>query len=132
MKLQFKHQKFQADAAKAVVDVFAGQPYLRASALTSSKTGQHLYRLFPSHAREKTMHANPLQRAQRTNLGNTGMRKTGKSFSCADRRFHDGKLRRLRRKRSHPLARRPEKPVYSEKQTKKWSSLRRISSIRVT
>lgn len=31
MKLQFKHQKFQADAAKAVVDVFAGQPYLRPS-----------------------------------------------------------------------------------------------------
>lgn len=28
MKLQFKHQRFQADAAKAVVDVFAGQPYL--------------------------------------------------------------------------------------------------------
>lgn len=28
MKLQFKHQKFQADAANAVVDVFAGQPYL--------------------------------------------------------------------------------------------------------
>jgi len=28
MKLQFKHQKFQADAAKAVCDVFAGQPYL--------------------------------------------------------------------------------------------------------
>ena len=28
MKLQFKHQKFQADAAKAVVDVFVGQPYL--------------------------------------------------------------------------------------------------------
>ena len=28
MKLQFKHQKFQADAAKAVVDVFTGQPYL--------------------------------------------------------------------------------------------------------
>ena len=27
MKLQFKHQKFQVDAAKAVVDVFAGQPY---------------------------------------------------------------------------------------------------------
>ena len=31
MKLQFKHQKFQADAAKAVVDVFAGQPYLTLS-----------------------------------------------------------------------------------------------------
>ena len=28
MKLQFKHQKFQADAAKAVVDVFAGQPLI--------------------------------------------------------------------------------------------------------
>ncbi len=28
MKLQFKHQKFQADAAKAVCDVFKGQPYL--------------------------------------------------------------------------------------------------------
>ena len=26
MKLQFKHQEFQADAARAVVDVFAGQP----------------------------------------------------------------------------------------------------------
>lgn len=31
MKLQFKHQKFQADAAKAVVDVFAGQPYITPS-----------------------------------------------------------------------------------------------------
>lgn len=28
MKFQFKHQKFQSDAAQAVVDVFAGQPYL--------------------------------------------------------------------------------------------------------
>ena len=27
MKLRFKHQKFQADAAKAIVDVFQGQPY---------------------------------------------------------------------------------------------------------
>ncbi len=31
MKLRFKHQKFQADAAKAVVDVFRGQPYLTPS-----------------------------------------------------------------------------------------------------
>ncbi len=31
MKLRFKHQKFQTDAAKAVVDVFAGQPYLTPS-----------------------------------------------------------------------------------------------------
>lgn len=29
MKLRFKHQKFQADAAKAIVDVFQGQPYQR-------------------------------------------------------------------------------------------------------
>ena len=27
MKLQFKHQKFQADAARAVCDVFTGQPF---------------------------------------------------------------------------------------------------------
>ncbi|NLB80313.1 MAG: DEAD/DEAH box helicase family protein, partial [Clostridiaceae bacterium] len=27
MKLRFKHQKFQADAAKAVCDVFSGQPF---------------------------------------------------------------------------------------------------------
>ena len=33
MKIQFKHQKFQADAARAVVDVFAGQPYKRISYL---------------------------------------------------------------------------------------------------
>ena len=26
MKLQFQHQSFQSDAARAVVDVFAGQP----------------------------------------------------------------------------------------------------------
>jgi hypothetical protein len=27
MKLQFRHQQFQADAANAVCDVFAGQPF---------------------------------------------------------------------------------------------------------
>ena len=36
MKLRFKHQKFQADAAKAVVDVFAGQPYLTPSYMTEA------------------------------------------------------------------------------------------------
>ena len=39
MKLQFKHQKFQADAAKAVVDVFAGQPYLTPSYRIDSGRG---------------------------------------------------------------------------------------------
>ena len=28
MRIQYKHQKFQADAARAVVEVFTGQPYL--------------------------------------------------------------------------------------------------------
>ena len=31
MRIQYKHQKFQADAAKAVVNVFAGQPYMTPS-----------------------------------------------------------------------------------------------------
>ncbi len=39
MKLQFKHQKFQADAAKAVVDVFAGQPYLTQTYMMDRGTG---------------------------------------------------------------------------------------------
>lgn len=39
MKLQFKHQKFQADAAKAVVDVFAGQPYLTPSYMIDRGSG---------------------------------------------------------------------------------------------
>lgn len=39
MKLKFKHQKFQADAAKAVVDVFAGQPYLTPTYMMDRGTG---------------------------------------------------------------------------------------------
>lgn len=39
MRLQFKHQKFQADAAKAVVDVFAGQPYLTPTYMMDRGTG---------------------------------------------------------------------------------------------
>lgn len=41
MKLQFKHQKFQADATKAVVDVFAGQPYLRPSYMMDRGSGYY-------------------------------------------------------------------------------------------
>lgn len=41
MKLRFKHQKFQADAAKAVVDVFAGQPYLRPSYMMDRGSGSY-------------------------------------------------------------------------------------------
>lgn len=40
MKLQFKHQKFQADAAKAVVDVFAGQPYFTPTYMMDRGYGQ--------------------------------------------------------------------------------------------
>ena len=39
MRLRFKHQKFQADAAKAVVDVFAGQPYLTPSYMIDRGSG---------------------------------------------------------------------------------------------
>lgn len=39
MRLQFKHQKFQADAAKAVVDVFAGQPFLTPSYMMDRGNG---------------------------------------------------------------------------------------------
>ena len=41
MKLQFKHQKSQADAAKAVVDVFAGQPYLTPTYLMDRGSDTH-------------------------------------------------------------------------------------------
>ncbi|MCD7827140.1 MAG: DEAD/DEAH box helicase family protein [Clostridiales bacterium] len=41
MKLQFKNQKFQADAAKAVVDVFAGQPYLTPSYMMDRGRGDY-------------------------------------------------------------------------------------------
>lgn len=41
MRLQFKHQKFQADAAKAVVDVFAGQPYMTPSYMMDRGAGTY-------------------------------------------------------------------------------------------
>ena len=41
MKLLFKQQKFQADAAKAVVDVFAGQPYLTPTYMMDRGTGTY-------------------------------------------------------------------------------------------
>ena len=39
MRIQYKHQKFQADAAKAVVDVFAGQSYLTPTYMMDRGTG---------------------------------------------------------------------------------------------
>ena len=40
MKIKFKHQKFQADAAKAVCDVFAGQPFQTPSYMIDRGVGQ--------------------------------------------------------------------------------------------
>ncbi len=40
MKLQFKRQKLQADAAKPVCDVFAGQPYLTPTHMMDSGFGE--------------------------------------------------------------------------------------------
>lgn len=41
MRIQYKHQKFQADATKAVVDVFAGQPYLTPTYMMDRGTGYY-------------------------------------------------------------------------------------------
>ena len=41
MRLQYRHQKFQADAAKAVVDVFAGQPYLTPTYMMDRGSGNY-------------------------------------------------------------------------------------------
>jgi type III restriction enzyme len=46
MKLQFKHQQFQADAAKAVCDIFAGQPYFTPTyRIDSGVSGDRFLRL---------------------------------------------------------------------------------------
>ncbi len=39
MRIQYRHQTFQADAARAVVDVFAGQPYLTPSFMMNTGSG---------------------------------------------------------------------------------------------
>lgn len=45
MRLQFKNQNFQADAAKAIVDIFAGQPYLKPSYMMDRGTGEYQERV---------------------------------------------------------------------------------------
>ena len=80
MKLQFKHQKFQADAAKAVVDVVAGQPYLVHSYMIDRGSG--VYQQTITEAEDFTGWSNAkivpelndylilehIQKVQRTNL----------------------------------------------------------------
>ncbi len=46
MKIQYRHEKFQADAAKAVVDVFAGQPYLTPTYMMNRGSGNFAYNVF--------------------------------------------------------------------------------------
>lgn len=41
MSIQYKHQKFQADAAKAVVDVFVVQHYLTPSYMMDRDNGNY-------------------------------------------------------------------------------------------
>ena len=77
MKLQFKHQKFQADAAKAVVDVFAGQPYLTTNYRIDNGSGIYQTDMETSFTGWRNEHIVPelsdsiilehLQKIQRTN-----------------------------------------------------------------
>lgn len=41
MKIQYRHQKFQADAAKAVVDIFVGQLYLTPAYMMDRGSGNY-------------------------------------------------------------------------------------------
>ena len=75
MKLQFKHQKFQEDAARAVVDVFRGQPCLSASYLIDmgesaqtymEKTGWNNAKIVPALTDEIVLQN--LQRVQQENM----------------------------------------------------------------
>lgn len=78
MKIQYKQQKFQADAAKAVVDVFAGQPYLtptyimdtgldwQAFVADKSFRGWSNQRIIPQLTDDKIL--SNLQKIQRDNL----------------------------------------------------------------
>ena len=64
MKLQFKHQKFQADAAKAVVDVFAGQPYLTPTYMMDR--GNRVYQ--PMLDSDEDFRAGPMQELYQDSL----------------------------------------------------------------
>ena len=72
MKLQFKHQQFQADAAQSVVDIFAGQPYgtelykLELSKQTELKLTENLTANSPLKIGDEIIFAN-LQKVQRRN-----------------------------------------------------------------
>ena len=45
MKLQFRHQQFQSDAAAAICDVFAGQPFHAQPRTNAQTLKQNFYKL---------------------------------------------------------------------------------------
>lgn len=79
MKLQFKHQKFQEDAALAVCDVFAGQPYLQSSYLVDmgrqvagqfdiEQTGFNNQRLLPAVEQDVLKNLHEVQKRNQIRL----------------------------------------------------------------
>lgn len=94
MKLQFKHQKFQADAAKAVVDVFAGQPYLTPSYMMDKGVANQMHleedALFTGWRNERVVpelsdalileHLQKIQRANQI-APSKQLEKTGRSYN---------------------------------------------------
>lgn len=82
MKLQFKHQKFQEDAALAVCDVFAGQPYLQSSYLVDmgrvaagqfdiEQTGFNNQRLLPAVEQEVLKNLHEVQKRNQIRLSDS-------------------------------------------------------------
>ena len=82
MKLQFKHQKFQEDAALAVCDVFAGQPYLQSSYLVDKgrqvagqfdieQTGFNNQRLLPAVEQDVLKNLHEVQKRNQIRLSDS-------------------------------------------------------------
>ena len=82
MKLQFKHQKFQEDAAIAVCDVFAGQPYLQSSYLVDmgrraagqfdiEQTGFNNQRLLPAVEQDVLKNLHEVQKRNQIRLSDS-------------------------------------------------------------
>ena len=82
MKLQFKHQKFQEDAALAVCDVFAGQPYLQSSYLVDmgrqvagqfdiEQTGFNNQRLLPAVEQDVLKNLHEVQKRNQIRLSDS-------------------------------------------------------------
>lgn len=82
MKLQFKHQKFQEDAALAVCGVFAGQPYLQSSYLVDmgrqvagqfdiEQTGFNNQRLLPTVEQDVLKNLHEVQKRNQIRLSDS-------------------------------------------------------------